>query len=421
MDAEGIYRIAGGPEVVAGGLVEMGYIDVSAHALDGEVRIAVEDGIMTYLRAGLGGVLNGELLDEGGVVRSVVLGEVAHVGSELHAQHLGDVEDDVGVGVEADGGQGQHILVRAGLPCHLVVPVEDSQFQILAQGGAEYLDAAALLAHFDIAGVGAAVGGEWRQHGGEMGVVRDVLHAEAQAGLGAVDGELAFDACARLLAEVVVPEVAGAVEMAEIEGGVDVLEEGVGLEVYGVLAQPEIEIGIAVDIQVADILANEPEFSTCAVVEGAAFALRDLASDREVALVVAVEEVEGVGGQGRGQVEVAQLVGAEEGDARLGPFVEAFAQLHAQGVFHAECLGLVAETGVGRTQVGVVGEIGGGQAAAVDIVAVEQTVDVQGVDETRHGDKLLRGYLLALPLVAQGVDGEVQPEGVGLNHLPEAV
>ena len=174
MDAEGIHGIVGSPEVVAGALVEVGDIDVAAHSLEGEVSVAVENGVVADLHTGLRYVLHGVLLEEGCVVGGVVAGEVTHVHSEFHSQDLGDVEDDIGVGVEADGGQGEHVLIGGGLPGDLVVPMENAEFQVLAQGGTEDLDTAWLLAHGDVVAVGGdggpVVGVVGCEYAGEVGV-----------------------------------------------------------------------------------------------------------------------------------------------------------------------------------------------------------------------------------------------------------
>ena len=98
MDTERIDRVAGSPEVVACALVEVGDVDVTAHPFDSKVSISVEDWIMTNLCTRLAGVLDGELLDKGGVVWGVVVGEITHVCPEFHAQHFGHMKDNIGVG-----------------------------------------------------------------------------------------------------------------------------------------------------------------------------------------------------------------------------------------------------------------------------------------------------------------------------------
>ena len=84
VDAQGIDGVVGRPEGVAIAGVEVGDVDVTAHALDGEVGVAVEDGVVAELHAGLRGVLHHELPDEGGVVGGVVAGEIAHIDADLH-------------------------------------------------------------------------------------------------------------------------------------------------------------------------------------------------------------------------------------------------------------------------------------------------------------------------------------------------
>ena len=130
--------------------VEMGYVDVASDTLDGEVGIAIEDGVVADVDAFLRSVLRGELSDEGCIVGCIVAGVVAHVGAQFYTQYFGDVENDVRVGVETDGGQGQYILVGGVLPGDFIVPVEDAEVQVLPEGCTEDLYAPALLAHFNV-------------------------------------------------------------------------------------------------------------------------------------------------------------------------------------------------------------------------------------------------------------------------------
>ena len=89
-----------GPEVVAGAGVDVGHVDVAAYAFDGEIGVGVDDGIMTYLDAFLRDVLHSEVVDDGRVVGRIVAGEIAHVGTQFHTQHLGYTERKIKVGVE---------------------------------------------------------------------------------------------------------------------------------------------------------------------------------------------------------------------------------------------------------------------------------------------------------------------------------
>ena len=60
-----------------------------------EVGIDVHDGVIAYLDALIFRILRSEHTCERGVVRSVVLREIACVGAELHAQHLSDAEGQI--------------------------------------------------------------------------------------------------------------------------------------------------------------------------------------------------------------------------------------------------------------------------------------------------------------------------------------
>ena len=106
-----IYRIVRCPVVASAALVDVVHGQVEAAVLEVEVDVGVYDGVVAYLDAGEGGVLHGKLADAGGIVGRVVGGEEAHVAAHLHAQYLGDVEEQVQVGVERQLWQGQHGLV----------------------------------------------------------------------------------------------------------------------------------------------------------------------------------------------------------------------------------------------------------------------------------------------------------------------
>ena len=129
-----------------------------------------------------------------------------------------------------------------------------------------------------------------------MRVVGYVLDAEAEGGGSPVEGEPPFDACARFLAEAVVPPMSLAVEMAEVESGRDVLEGSRGSQVDGVFPEPEVEVCRAMDAEVADPLSDEPELGGSIIVERASLSLADFSSDGNVVFRVAVEDVDAVVG-----------------------------------------------------------------------------------------------------------------------------
>ena len=153
----------------------------------------------------------------------------------------------------------------------------DADIQILMEGGTEHLYATCLLAYAhvvrvgsDACAVGVIIGCE---QGCKVGVVGDILHAESETGFGAVEGETAFDAGACLLTEVVVPPSGFAVEMAEHERGGDVAERGTSLEADGVATQAEVEVGVAVDVEVACIGTKDPNLGSGVEVQGTALCL----------------------------------------------------------------------------------------------------------------------------------------------------
>ena len=138
-----------------------------------EVGIDVHDGVIAYLDALTFRILRSEHTCERGVVRSVVLREIACVGAELHAQHLSDAEGQIEVRVSGESGYGKNVLIGAGLVGQFAVPVQDAKFELLAEHGGEELNVAAVLAHaYAVAeGRDALVVDDRGAQGREVGIV----------------------------------------------------------------------------------------------------------------------------------------------------------------------------------------------------------------------------------------------------------
>ena len=101
---------------------------------------------------------------------------------------------------------------------------------------------------------------------------------------------------------------------------------------YGVSPELEVEVSLAVNVEVAGIGTHSPEFSPGLVVQKSSLRLTDLSAHADVVLLVDVEEVESVVCLDARQRIASELMSRKEAYARLGPFVEALTQLYADGV-----------------------------------------------------------------------------------------
>ena len=346
-----------------------------------EVGIDVHYGVVAYLDAVVR-VLEVELPDGRRVVRRVILGEVAHVGSQLHRQHLlRQLELQVEVAVERQVGQRQDVLVTALLVGDFIVPVEDAECQVFLQRGAQHLDVVAALAHPHVVTVAAVVGlGSIVK----VSVVLDVFHTHVQLEARLLRLELPFYACAQLLGQIVVPPDVAGVIVAVVERRVDVLDVGVGCQLNGVLEQAEVEVGVARDVERAHFVARQGRFAIHAVVERLALLLQELAAHAEyvvrvfafVAVLCRAQRVHHVVG--------AHLVVHESRQARLGPLVEPLAQGNGKGVLQRGVARDVALVFIAEEIVHVIV----GRRFVGDVLPLVVVV-AQRVDEARHGDEVV--------------------------------
>ena len=154
------------------------------------------------------------------------------------------------------------------------------------------------------------------------------------------------------------------------------------------LAKPQLQVGLAVDVQVTHMFADEPHLCGGIVVEARTLSSSQFAAHRDVVLRVVH----------RASLFVHQFVGtqpvcAEERNAHLCPFVEALAKSNAEGVTHGKPFGNVVHLlPVSIVQIGVV--VFG---RAVCQILVLQVAKLEGVYETRDRNELLGYDLLVFP------------------------
>ena len=104
----------------------MTHHQIEPHLLQFKVGIDIDEGIASQLHTAGGILLNGELVDGGAVVGSIVLREDEGIGTKLYIQHPGNTELQEEVGEEVPGGQWQHLLITAVLIGEDILPVQDA-------------------------------------------------------------------------------------------------------------------------------------------------------------------------------------------------------------------------------------------------------------------------------------------------------
>ena len=220
------------------------------------VGIDVNERIATNLLTTVFILLNGKLSQLWQIVRGFILGEERHTATQLHTQHTGYLELQIEVGEEIEGWQGQHIFVAGVLVCQHILPIDDTQAEMLHQLGCQHIDVATLL--IDAASHSRTVVGL---------LVNIILHAEVAVVLYLVDSHTQASICL-LIFEVtfyvgmclatqilIPPEVFGMVAI-QIESRVETFEEGFGSQSDSIAQQREVEVGVEVYFHVTGIYAR---------------------------------------------------------------------------------------------------------------------------------------------------------------------
>ena len=359
--------------------------------LEVEVGIHVDNGIIAHLDA-FGLRLVGIHAERGAVGGGIIRGEVAHVAAQLHAQHLGNAEQQVEVGVEREFRQGHYLLVGRRLIGHLALPVERAQREVLAERGTHQLQVARRLTDVGIVEViVAALALHQVGRGGEVGIFLHVLqvYLEPRAGFLARKGRT--QAGRQLLVQIIVvpPEplrVVGAVE----EGGLLCRHAAVHLEAQAIAQKPYFQQAFAAQAEVAPAVAVGRRFGFERVIDVSAAFLEDLSAQRDAVLAELLKQ-----SVARGQFVGVVVVLSVEADAGHGPFVETFVQFHPEQVGDARVMNLVEGRVTLKKAVQVeVAQVFVGQEAA------RVVFDAQRVQKTRHGHEL-RLQALRLARVGQ--------------------
>ena len=366
-----------------------------------EVGIDVYEGIAAQYQTAAALLLHGKLSDVGQIVGSFVLGEVGNVGTQLRAQHTGNLELQIEIAEEVQLRQIQHVQVAGVLIGHHVLPVQDAPAQILHQLSRQHVDASALLidtTRQPLAEV-FAVDGVFHS---EVGVVLDLRDSYTKVGIGLAIAEHSLDVGSRLLVELSVPpEELGVVVLLEVAGCYAV-EVGFGSQCHRIAKETEVQVGVEVKSERTGIHARDTQLCQKVEVEGVALCSRDLATHVQTVPRVLAHHVAGGVGIVLRHLELTALVGDESLESCLHILVEPFEQGDGKGILDGEVLGFVVD-GVGAIQALVVqvvvflGEIVFGSVVGlVDAVVV---VDFHRMDEARHG------HVFALH---RGLDGVFQ-------------
>ena len=175
--------------------------------------------------------------------------------------------------------------------------------------------------------------------------------------------------------------------MAIVEGTRVVAHEAAHVQTEGVAPQGDIERAVALDVELAPLLARCGEFAQHVEAEDAAHGLEQLSSHTDAVLVVLLR----AGGEMRQcELVAVEVMAGKEAESSLHPGVETFAEFEGHGVGYVQVLGIVVG-GIAR-QVEVV-EVGG-RGCVLPFVGEEKAVVVvhaQGVEDAADGHELGRG------------------------------
>ena len=119
------------------------------------------------------------------------------------------------------------------------------------------------------------------------------------------------------------------------------MEECFGGHTYGILEEPEVQVGIEVEFQLTGILTSQPELTRQVEVQRLTLRLIHLSADADGVFYPSLLEDGGI--QGVGHIITPVFMGDECLQASLHIFVEALEQCYAEGVLHLQMLGLVLD------------------------------------------------------------------------------
>ena len=119
-------------------LISLSCIDVAHHrkeatSLEHEVGIYVHEWIVAQFRSYRSVLLNSELSKTRHILRSVVLGEIRYVSSEMAFKHLGNLEVEIKIAPYIELWQWEGAFLLAELICNAVLPIENAEFEVLRQ------------------------------------------------------------------------------------------------------------------------------------------------------------------------------------------------------------------------------------------------------------------------------------------------
>jgi len=118
----------------------MAHHDEEATLLEAEIGIDIDYGVIAYLGAKGVVFLYAVTSCLRTVFWGVVLGEPAHVGSEMHAEDAGDGEIEIEVGPVVEGWHRKEDFLTALLIGETILPVEDAETEVLLYGEGKQAD-----------------------------------------------------------------------------------------------------------------------------------------------------------------------------------------------------------------------------------------------------------------------------------------
>ncbi len=251
-----------------------------------------------------------------------------------------NLESQIKVGVNVDQRQRQRILVGRFLHRGHRLPVERSERKVLLQLSGKHRDGVARLSHFH--GVGQAPGVRRGVGRGEIRVVFHLVkrHAERGAGLLVSQHTLHTEMIHHRQVVVVPPEMASLI-VAIVERRLLMVVETRRGKRHGILPQREIDIDATIHMNLTGVDTRHAQLARDVVMQRPALRLDELCAHAQGVLVPRAHR------HGVGQGEVAQLMGSEELQSGLRPFVESLQHRDGKRVAKTPMGGLVVD-GIAR-------------------------------------------------------------------------
>jgi hypothetical protein len=142
-----VHRIVRGEEVVLVALscIQMAHHHEEAGVLDVNIGVGIDDRVVAHLHVLLAVALHGILTDVRRIIRSLVACKVSGVCTQLDIQYLYHLEFDEEVGIYVEVWHWQGTLAAGMLVGNHVLPVENTELEVLLQLRCNQIDGIAAL------------------------------------------------------------------------------------------------------------------------------------------------------------------------------------------------------------------------------------------------------------------------------------